>query len=138
MKGYDSLHAFCQNAWEWDQHRSIDDYNKFNYFKARFLVVYDVIVTAVVSDNEESIGCDGHLGVLWLEAEWENGNNLSYNDLECMLKGIALAEENLLRNGIPFTEGYKFHGKNIANKARRNVKIRKDLRLPEIEEGMGY
>lgn len=133
MKRWSSLHAFCENAWRWDQKRSIDDISKLNYFVANILVKYDVIVTAVVSDNEESMSLDGHLGVIWLEAEWEN-NDMSYHDLECMLKGIELAEDNLIKCGIPFTEDYKFHGKNWYQKQKKNKTIRKALKLEELEK----
>lgn len=133
MNRWESLQAFCsKSAWEWNQDRSIDDTDHFQYFTANFLVEYNVTVTAVVSDNSDSINLDGHIGVLWLEAEWEN-DWLSYENLECMQYGIILAEENLLRNGVPFTADYKFHGNRAYQHKLMNERIRKQIGTDEIE-----
>lgn len=136
MKRWNSLHAFCENAWEWDQERSVrDSCDEFQYFTAKFLVEHEVFVTAVVSDNTDSIQADGHIGVMWMEAEWEN-EDLSYHDLECMQRGIELAEEHLLKCGVPFVADYKFHGKNLYRKKQKNDAIIKKLHIAEIEEEM--
>ena len=73
---------------------------------------------------------------MWLEAIYECERNwcLSYNDIEDMQEAIIHAEENLLKIGMPFIKDYKFHGKNAANKSRRNEKLRRMYKLTEKEE----
>ena len=50
-----------------------------------------------------------------------------------MLRAIELAEDNLLAIGMPFTPDYQFHGRNKANKKRRNDKLRRLYNLEEKE-----
>jgi hypothetical protein len=50
-----------------------------------------------------------------------------------MIQAIINAEENLLTIGMPFTKDYQFHGKNVANKIRRNNRLRRMYNLDEKE-----
>ena len=53
--------------------------------------------------------------------------------IHAMLRAIELAEDNLLAIGMPFTPDYQFHGRNKANKKRRNDKLRRLYNLEEKE-----
>ena len=46
---------------------------------------------------------------------------------------LEQAEDNLLTLEIPFDEHYEFHGKNKANKKRRNDAIRRRLDMETKE-----
>ena len=136
---FDILHILSRNGWQWlsykDEYLSIT--TEYLQYKADFLGhSYSSTVVAIISGCPDHLSLDGHYGVLWLEAIYENERNgcFSYNDMTDMQQAIIYAEENLLRIGMPFTPDYKFHGKNTANKKRRNDKLRRMYNLEEIEE----
>ncbi len=135
---YDPLHILCSNGWVWISYDkdflSITD--DLNQYKAEFLGrTYSSTVVALVSSYPKNLKFDGHYGVLWLEAVYENERNNCYgfDDMEDMQCSIIKAEENLLKIGMPFAPDYCFHGKNIANKKRRNDKLRRLYKLAELE-----
>ena len=51
-----------------------------------------------------------------------------------MLAALEMAEDDLLLIGMPFCAKYQFHGKNAANKKRRNDALRRKYRCDEIEK----
>lgn len=136
---YDPLHILSCNGWKWlcyekDYISTTDDYTQY---AADFLGhMYSSTVVAIVATNPDHLDLNGHYGVIWLEAVYENERNgcLSYEDMEDMQSAIIIAEENLLRIGMPFCPDYKFHGKNVANKKRRNDKLRRLYNMAELEE----
>ena len=77
---------------------------------------------------------------MWLEVagypdcDRDENHGYSYTDLEDMLTGIILAEENLVRCGIPFCPDYEFHSPNKANLKRRNDATRKRLNMERWEK----
>ena len=121
MADFRPLHILGHNGWEWlpyekDMLSITTDYDQY---KAVFLGgVYSSTVVAIVSTYRKHLELDGHYGVLWLEAVYENERDGCYSidDMEDMIQAIINAEENLLTIGMPFTKDYRFHGKNIANK----------------------
>ena len=136
-KRYDALFILERNAWNWlcyekDKLSTTDDLHQF---KADFLGrCYSSTIVALVSSFADHLEIGGHYGVMWLEAIYENGDGcLTYNDMEDAQAAIIFAEDNLLRIGMPFTPDYKFHGRNAANKKRRNEKLRRLYRLEEME-----
>ncbi len=138
-KRYNPLHILSGNGWEWlhSKNRRIgstgDDYEQY---KINILGdMYTSTVIAIVSQRKEDLELDGHYGVLWLEAIYESELPYTFEAMEDMQHAIILAEENLLKIGMPFTDGYCFHGKNIARKAQRNTKLRKEFNLEELEKG---
>lgn len=137
-KRYDPLHILCCNGWKWlcyDEDK-LSIATEYQQYSADFLGSgYTSTVVAIVSQHKDDLNLDGHYGVLWLEAVYENERNncYSYGDLEDMMCAIECAEENLLTIGMPFTEGYRFHGRNKANKKRRNDKLRRIYGLAELE-----
>lgn len=131
-----ALHHLCGNGWKWEH----DHYEKeLDTYTLTFLSLeYDVTCYARVSKYKKQLSLDGHYGVMWLEFEKEyKDQHNSESDLKDMLYGFELAEDNLLRCGVPFTPDYKFHGKNRANMKRKNDAIRRKLRLAELEEKDG-
>ena len=138
MKRYNPLHILCHNGWEWlcyDKDK-LSNATEYEQYAAEFLGdSYSSTVVAIVSQRPEHLNLDGCYGVLWLEAIYENDRNgLSYGDMEDMMSAIENAEGNLLTIGMPFTEGYQFHGRNKANRKRRNDKLRRLYGLKEIEK----
>lgn len=129
---HDLFCMFTQNAWKWN-HLTFNGEHTTTY-TAQFLTEYNVTVTAEVSDSKNGMRFNGSLGVLWLEASYECEEPYSFRDLENMQAGIILAEENLLKLGIPFEEGYEFHGDSIQEKKEMNKKNREKLKIEELEE----
>ena len=133
------LHLMGNNGWAWQMYDGWADEEYYKY-KAKFLGMYSVEVLAVVADNSNHIRVNGHLGVMWLEVadypdcERDENNGWSFGDLNDMLLGLMLAEENLVRCGVPFTPDYKFHGPNKANMKRRNDATRKRLDMDRWEK----
>lgn len=138
-KRYDTLRILTSNAWKWlcyDEDK-LSTANEYTQYAADFLGnSYSSTVVAIISNLPDHLNLDGHYGVLWLEAIYENERNgcLSYDDMEDMQSAIVVAEENLLRIGMPFTPDYRFHGRNKANNKRRNDKLRKMYHLEEKEK----
>lgn len=108
--------------------------DEFECYTMRFLGdFYHTTIRACVATQEKHLCNDGHYGVLWLEAvEYENGPMYTENDLLDMLSAFEVAEDNLLRIGIPFTPEYQFHG-DKENKKQENEKLREKYQLPELE-----
>lgn len=140
MKRYDPLHILCQNGWQW--HTYIDDpvlpasIADDEYFQYTLDVLgwYTTTVRAVVAEYDKHMVIDGHLGVLWIDVvKYENDPPYSENDLEDMIWALELAEDNLIKIGMPFTPDYKFRGRNKANKKRRNDTLRKMYGMEELE-----
>lgn len=140
-KKFNAWRILTHNGWRWRKYKneylSITD--EYSQYSAEFMGdSYGSIVVAIVSDMKDHLEFDGHYGVLWLEVVYENDRNgcYSYGDLYDMQTAIENAEENLLLIGMPFVPEYIFHGRNVANKRRRNEKLRKlyDLEALEKEE----
>lgn len=138
-RGPDFLYLMGDNGWTWQTYDGWADDEFFKY-KAVFLASYRVEVCAVVSDNSNHIRTNGHLGVMWLEAtgypdcDRDENYGYSFTDLDDILTGMILAEENLVRCSIPFVPDYQFHGPNRANMKRRNEATRKKLNMEHWEE----
>lgn len=138
-KRYNPLHILCCNGWIWlsyekDYLSTTDDLSQY---KAEFLGrAYSSTVVALVAEHTDHLQLNGHYGVMWLEAIYENERNgcLSYEDMVDMQSAIIHAEENLLRIGMPFVPDYDFHGSNVANKKRRNDKNRRMYNMDEVEK----
>ena len=138
-KRFDVLHILSRNGWEWLSYESeyLSTTDTLYQYKAEFLGrEYSSTVVALVSDHPDHLELDGHYGVMWLEAIYECDRDgcLSYHDMKDMQQAIIYAEDNLLKIGMPFTPDYRFHGKNAANKKRRNDKLRRLYNLDEIEQ----
>lgn len=130
------LHHLCGNGWKTEN--DPDEKDLDTYTLTFLSLEYDVTCYARVSKHKKQLSLAGHYGVMWLEFEKEyKDQHNSENDLKDMLYGFELAEDNLLRCGVPFTPDYKFHGKNRANMKRKNDAIRRKLRLAELEEKDG-
>lgn len=137
--GIDFLYLMGSNGWVWQRYKGWADEDYYKY-KSTFLGLYSVEVYAVVSAHAKHMCICGELGIMWLEIAGypdctrDENNGYTYNDLVDLQTGMILAEENLIRCGIPFTSDYRFHGKNKANLKRRNDAIRKKLNMAYWEE----
>lgn len=139
-KKYDSLHIMCSNGCEWHTYNTdwlikMDDSEEYNQYTLDILGhSYNTTVRAVVASHSKHLCIDGHYGVLWLDAaKYENDPPYEEHALTDMLCAIELAEDNLLAIGMPFTPDYQFHGRNKANKKRKNDRLRKLYNLDEKE-----
>lgn len=138
-KKYDPLHILCGNGWRWLCYDKdlLSTTTEYTQYAAEFLGrSYSSTVVAIISTNPDHLNLDGHYGILWLEAIYENERDgcLSYDDMEDMQSAICVAEENLLRIGMPFTPDYEFHSRNKANMKRRNDALRRLYNMDKIEE----
>lgn len=139
MREYKPLRILSENGWEWKSFERDMPSTSTDFCQYTMIVLgnsYSSTVVAIVSQYREHLQLDGHYGVLWLEAKYEYDRNgcLSWGDMEDMMCAIENAEENLLTIGMPFTEDYQFHGRNISGKKRRNAKLRQMYGLAEKEK----
>lgn len=136
---YHPLEILSHNGWEWLAYSSDEisiTHELYQYKSVILGASYSSTIVALVSDHPDQLNYDGHYGILWLEARYENERNecYSFEDMEDMQTAIIFAEANLLKIGMPFTPTYCFHGKDVANKKRRNDKLRRLYRLKEKEQ----
>ncbi len=102
-------------------------------YSIRILEGYYTKVYAVISVDEEGISIDGDLGVRFLEGEYEYKDRaLCEDDLKCIEGALWTAEDLLLTIGVPFVRDFQFHGKDKANKAKRNLKLRKEWNIENV------
>lgn len=125
-----------ENGWQWDSAKSYQE--EYGFYEAQiFGSQYSVCCWARVSDGNEGYRTSGDWGVAWIECDISTYTSREYltrddaREIEC---AIDHAETNLLTCGIPFTDGYRFSGKNAFNKARRNAAIRRKYGLVSKEE----
>ena len=102
-------------------------------YEITLLEEYQCMVTAHVITDAYQLGINGEYGVMWLSVkyEYQDDDGHSWRELEEMQSAIIDAEDNLLAIGIPFEKDYEFHGKNRANKKRRNDALIKKLNITE-------
>jgi len=127
-----------ENCWQWDSQKSYNEGDGYSFYEA---VVdgfeYAVKCWARVCDSEKSYEVSGDYGVAWIECDlskYTTREYYGYSDALEIMYAIDHAEANLLKCGIPFVAGYRFHGKTAYNKARRNEAIRKKLGLTAVRE----
>lgn len=112
--------------------------NLCQYKKTLLANEYDTICIANVCEYADGMILSGEFGILWLECLYPEVNPpYTYDDIYDMLAALETAEDDLLMIGIPFCAKYKFHGKNAANKKRRNDALRRKYRCDEIEKELG-
>lgn len=135
------LYILCGNGWEWHHYNTdwliqMDDSEEYTQYTLKVLGYgYYTIVRAVVSEFSQHLCINGHYGVIWLDAaKYENNPPYEENALKDMIKAIERAEDNLIKIGMPFCPDYKFHGRNKANKKRRNDKLRRLYDLERFEK----
>ena len=139
VKAYYPLHILCINGWKWHSYNSdpliqMDDSDDYAQYTLKVLGEYETTVRAVVAQHSKHLCINGHYGVLWLDAvDYECQRPYSDHALIDMLFALELAEENLLKIGMPFAPDYRFHG-NKANRKRRNEKLRRLYDLERKEE----
>ena len=122
-----------ENGWQRDSEKSYDDNDGYSFYGARIDgFEYDVGCWARVSDGPKGYDSSGDYGVAWIECDLSTYTIREYFSTHDALEieyAVDHAETNLLKCGIPFVDGYRFHGKNAYNKARRNAAIRRKLGL---------
>lgn len=138
--GVDWLRLLGENGWRWDSQKSFQE--EYSFYEARiFGCQYDVGCWARVSDGPKGFSASGDYGVAWIEcdlSEYTSHEYYGHSDALEIMYAIDNAEKNLLKCGIPFVAGYRFHGKNASNKERRNSAIRRKMRLDSIvKEALG-
>lgn len=95
---------------------------------------YDTTCIVNVCENDRGMEISGEFGILWVECLYSEDAPYTYDNLQDMLAALVMAEDDLLMIGIPFAAKYEFHGKNAANKKRRNDALRKKYKCEEIEK----
>ena len=110
------------------------DKNLRQYAKSIISREYDTICIVNVCEDEKGMELSGEFGVLWIECLYSEDEPYTFNNLQDMLTALVMAEDDLLMIGIPFAAKYEFHGKNAANKKRRNDALRRKYECDEIEK----
>lgn len=105
MKEYRPLHILESNGWRWLHYQGtlLSTTTEYTQYKMDILGArYCSTIVAIISDHPDHLDLDGHYGVLWLEAIYENERNgcLSYDDMEDMQCAIEAAEQDRLRSDI--------------------------------------
>ena len=130
-KSINWLYLLGRNGWHPDFAKSYDE--EYSFYGCEILgSEYFVKCWARVSDKDDGFGASGDWGVAWVECDVSTYTSQEYlgrNDAQEIISSIDHAEINLLKCGIPFTHGYRFSGRNAANKAKSNEAIRKKLGL---------
>ena len=126
--------VFHSNGWSVKYAEDFSSKNREEHeslYEITLLEEYEVTITAHVITDSYQLNINGEYGVMWLNAKYEYNNEEGYSwgELEEMQSAIIDAEDNLLAIGIPFEEKYEFHGKNRANKKRRNDALIRKLDL---------
>lgn len=131
MRGFNSIDIMTQNGWKYIGHRE----NVGEQYQMTFLSEYDVGIIASVAESWMDVRIAGSLGVLELDVgNYECDMPYMRDELYWMIDALNMAEDNLIKIGMPFTSGYRFSGRNAANNARRNQKLRRIFDLNELEE----
>ncbi len=125
--------VFHSNGWSHQFPKDFDkDKEQEDLYTITLLEEYECYVTAHVATDSRSLGISGEYGALWLDVRYEYPDNgYGWRELEEMQSAIIDAEDNLLKIGIPFESTYEFHGRNRANKKRRNDALIRKLNLKE-------
>ncbi len=126
-----SLHA---NGWKYvfadpDKEEKAED-----LYQIPILGNYETMITAHIVTDLSGFKHYGHLGVSWIEGRYEyQEQDLGFDELDDIYYALENAEDNLLALEIPFDEKYEFHGRNKANKKRRNDAIRRRMNIMDQE-----
>lgn len=133
------LHLMGNHGWIWETHAEEGDEHYF-FTKTVLSNDYKVKVNAIVYSGWKHLDESGHYGVAWLDfvdypdCTIDKWHGLTIHELEDIIHGMILAEEDLVRCGIPFVPDYHFHGPNAWNMKRRNDATRKRLNIDHWEE----
>lgn len=127
------MNILTSNGWKFC---GIDtNHDNVEYYELTVLPEYEATIRAEVSDSWKSIIQTGYHGVLSLElSEYEIDMPYSLKDLDDMETGLMMAEDNLSLIGMVFAGNYDFHGRNRANKKRRNDALRRKYHMDEWEK----
>ena len=131
------FYKLVENGWmpNYDENYEMDGYGVYEF--TLIAQTYESRCFAYISKNKEGIHISGHLGVAFINVEYEYQDRpYSVSDLEDMLAAINCAEKNLLAIGMPFEDNKNFHGtqEEIEEKIKRNTELRKQWNLDEIEK----
>lgn len=136
---FDFRNALKENGWNDDvESDCAPDYACFENWP--FEVDYNHRARIYVAMDHRHISSCGKLGIAWIEVDQGDGHSeypmtFFYDrDLRNMLLAIEMVEDHLLKIGIPFMDDYEFHGKNRANKKRRNDSLIRKLHIHEMEK----
>ncbi len=110
------------------------DKNLRQYAKNIIACEYDTLCIVNVCEDENGMELSGEFGILWIECLYGEVAPYTYNILKDMFAALVMAEDDLLMIGIPFAAKYEFHGRNAANKKRRNNALRRKYKCEEIEK----
>lgn len=135
--------VFHSNGWSYHLPEDYDtNKEQEDLYSMTILEDYKCTVTAHVVTDARSLSLNGEYGVMWLyvKYEYQDADGHGWEELEEMQAAIIDAEDNLVKIGIPFESSYTFHGKNRANKKRRNDALLKRLNLKEkaVKDRLSY
>lgn len=129
------LHSIMNNnCWQLHSYHSADDKIYVEY-RASFLGrYYRSEIAVLVAENDEGLWECSHYGVVRIEAYYCPKPPYEWYELQDAQLAIELAEDNLIRIGMPFDPDFEFHGKNKVNKKRRNDALRRKYGLEAKEK----
>ena len=126
--------VFHSNGWSHQFPKDFEkDKTREDLYVMTLLEEYECTVTAHVITDAQSLDITGQYGVMWINVnyEYQDDDGHSWGELSEMQSAIIDAEDNLVKIGIPFVDDYDFHGKNRANKKRKNDALIRKLNLKE-------
>ena len=137
---YKPHYILCKNGWQWHSYNTdpvmelYDNTEDYSIYTNTFLgMSYTTEISAVVSEYKNHLETDGHYGVLWLDViRYECNPPHCAHRLKDMLCAIDVAEEHLLKIGMPFSPYYEFQRDNY-NRTRKNKKLRELYDLDKLE-----
>ena len=128
--------VFHSNGWSFCFDKDFSAETKEEHESLYVIVLleeYQCTITAHVITDSYQLRINGEYGVMWLNVKYEynDDDGHGWDELKEMEDAIIDAEDNLVAIGIPFCSDYEFHGKNRANKKRKNDALIRKLNLKE-------
>lgn len=133
----DFFYKLTKNGWMPNREEAYEMDGYHVYELTLIAQSYESRCFAYISEDKEGIHISGHLGVAFINVEYEYQDRpYSIADLEDMIAAINCAEKNLLAIGMPFEDNKTFHGtqEEIEEKVKRNTELREKWNLDEIEK----
>lgn len=130
------IEYMTERGWTYDS-----SWNDHEYYRFRKSVVamFESNVQAIVFSAKEHLQNSGEYGVAWLECvgydcNYDKYGGPSIRDLNDMLDALIIAEDDLVRSGMPFVPDYIFHGRNTDSLRVININLRRELNLKRWEK----
>ena len=143
MNNMDLAYMFWSNGWksEFEKARDFTEdgiFPIYSVYSSVFTSEWEMDVYVYVSSSYLGVNSEGYIGVSWIAVNYNkedrDDTEFAWEDAMNFQATIEMVEDHLLKIGIPFVSSYRFHGKNRANKKRRNDSLIRKLDVKAYED----